>query len=160
MLILIDDLDQGVTAKSATPWEWFVSHVVAARLDRDLAAGASPDACPVLALRAQALVRPWMRRLLAGRVRQVLEEATDDGALRFLDPRIPVQRNRVLDADDALRSLIERLLLPGPVPARGVAVARLVLTDGAGPLYNPNCPDDLRGRVLAAVEQLEPLSNW
>jgi hypothetical protein len=160
MLILIDDLDQCVTTKAATPWEWFVSRVRATRLDRDIAAGVSPDSSPVLALRAQALVQPSMRRLLAGRVRQVLTEATGDDALRFLDPRIPVQRDRVVDATDALRSLIERLLLPGPVPARGVAVARLVLTDGAGPLYNPSCPDDLRARVQAAVEQLEPLSNW
>jgi hypothetical protein len=160
MLILIDGLDQCVTTKAATPWEWFVSHVRAAGLDRDLAAGASPDACALLALRAQVLVQPSMRRLLARRVRQVLAEATGEDALRFLDPRIPIQRNRVVDAADALQALIECLLLPGPLPARGVAMARLVLTDGAGPLYNPSAADDLRARVLAAVEQLEPLSNW
>jgi hypothetical protein len=111
-------------------------------------------------MRAQLLVQPSMRRLLARRVRQVLADARGDGYPRFLDPRIPVQRNRVVAAADALQMLVERLLLPGPVPARGVAVARLLLTDGAGPLYNPSSPDDLRARVLAAVDQLEPLSNW
>jgi hypothetical protein len=160
MLILIDDLDQCVTAKAATPWERFASRLRAAKLDRDIAAGASPDANAFLALRAQALVQPAMRRTLAQGVSRLLAEAGDKSAPLFLDPRISIQRDSILDAADALQMLIDRLLMAAPVPARGVAQARLLLTDGVGPLYSPSGRDDLRARVLAAVDQLEPLSNW
>jgi hypothetical protein len=160
MLILIDDLDQSVTAKAATNWERFVSHWRASKLDRDLASGASPDANAFLALRAQALVQPGMRRRLADRVSHLLAEAGEDRASRYIDPRVSIQRDSILDAADALQMLIDRLLMAAPVPARGVALARLLLTDGAGPLYCPSDRSDLRARVLAAVDQLEPLSNW
>jgi hypothetical protein len=48
----------------------------------------------------------------------------------------------------------------GPVPARGVAQVHILLTDGSGPFYYPGNTDDLRARVLEAIAQLEPLSNW
>ena len=162
VLILIVDLDECVTTRVATPWEWLVSHVRAAKLDRDIAAGASADGSPLLALRAQALVQPSMRRALARTVGQLLAEATGTGssAPHAAELRIPIRRDTIMDAADALQMLIERLLTRGPVPARGVAQVRLLLTDGAGPLYYPSDAADLRAAVDAAIEQLEPLSNW
>jgi hypothetical protein len=40
-------------------------------------------------------------------------------------------------ADGELRRLADALAQPGPVAARGVAQAELLLTDGTGALYNP-----------------------
>ncbi len=159
MLILLDDVDC-VTTRAATPLERLVCHVRAAKLDRDLAGGVSPDASATLALRAQILVRPSMRRALARRVEQLVVEATLGRTPCPTEARVPIRRDRILDAADALQVLIDHLLTRGPVPARGVAQVRVLLTDGAGPIYYPGDTDDLRACVLGAVEQLEPLSNW
>lgn len=160
MLILIDDVDCCVTTRDATVLEWLASHVRAAKLDRDLARGASPDASAALALRAQALVRPSMRGALARRVGKLVEEATWGRAPRPTEARISIRRDRIVDAADALQVLIDLLVTPAPVPARGVAQVHVLLTDGAGPVYYPGDTDDLRASVLHAVEELEPLSNW
>jgi len=160
MLILINALDQGVTTKTATLWEQFVSRVRAYRLDHDIAAGASPESSPLLALRAQALVRPAMRQALARSVERLLEEAARGPAPPSFGLRVPVRRDRILESADALQMLIDRLLAPVPVPARGVAGVRILLTDGAGSLYYPSAGDDLTSLVLEIVEQLEPLNSW
>lgn len=160
MLILIDALDQCVTTKAATSWERIVSHVRAYKLDRDLAAGASPESSALLALRAQTLVRSSMRRSLARSIEQLFEEATRGCTPGFAGARIPIRRNRIMAAADALQMLIDRLVMPGPVPARGVAAVRVLLTDGAGPLYYPGSNDDLPAVVLNLVEQLELLNSW
>ena len=161
MLILIDELERCVTTTAATPLDRLVSHLRAGKLDREIAAGASPDANAMLALRARALVRPSARQALARRLALLLEEAASGRPTsRFGDARIPISRERIVAAADALRFLMDRLLTPGPVPARGVAVVRVLLTDGTGPLYYPSDTDDLRSVALAAAEELEPLRNW
>ena len=160
MLILMDDLDQCVAARTATTVERISAFVRATSLDRDLAAGVSPDSSAPLALRAQALVRPSMRRALARSVQQLLDEATFEGPPRFIGARVWVRRERILQVADGLQLLIDRLLTPGPVPARGVALLRVLLTDGAGPLYCPGDNDDLPALVLDVVERLEPLNSW
>lgn len=160
MLILINPLDQGVTTRTATPWECLVSHVRAYTLDHDIAAGAFPESSPLLALRAQALVRPALRHALARSVEQLLEEAARGHAPKPAGLRIPVRRDRILEAADALQMLIDRLLASVPVPARGVAGVRILLTDGAGPLYYPGDSDDLNTLVLEIVEQLGPIHSW
>ena len=160
MLIMIDALDQGVTTRTATPWEQFVSHVRAYKLDQDIAAGASPESSALFAIRAQALVRPAMRQRLARSLEQLLDEAAPGHEPQPSGLRVRVRRDRILGAADALQILIDRLLAPSPVPARGVAGVRILLTDGAGPLYYPSDNDNLSARVLEIVEQLEPLDSW
>lgn len=160
MLILLDDVDQCVTPRGATAWQRLACHLRAGKLDRDLAGGASPDASAALALRAQALVRPSKRRALARSVQKLVEEATWGGAPHPTEARIPIRRDRIVDAADALQVLIDCLLMPGPLPARGVAQVNVLLTDGAGPTYYSGDTDDLRASVLHAAEALEPLSSW
>jgi hypothetical protein len=160
MLILINALDQGVTTRTATPWEQFVSHIRAYKLDHDIAAGASPESSALLALRAQALVRPAMRQRLARSLEQLLEEAAPGHGPQPSGLQVRVRRDRILGAADALQILIDRLLAPAPAPARGVAGLRILLTDGAGPLYYPSDNDNLSAHVLEIVEQLEPLDSW
>lgn len=161
MLILINAVDQGVTTRTVTPWEQFVSHVRTCKLDHDIAAGASPESSALLALRVQALVRPAMRQRLARCLEQLLEEAAPGHGPQPSGLPVRVRRDRILDAADALQILIDRLLAPAPapVPARGVAGLRILLTDGAGPLYYPSDNANPSAQVLEIVEQLEPLDS-
>jgi hypothetical protein len=70
--------------------------------------------------------------------------------------QVPVCRERVTDSAEELGDLIRRLLGGGPVAARGVALASVLLTDGSGPLYRRASADDLRARVREAVNALGP----
>lgn len=63
-------------------------------------------------------------------------------------PRVPVCRARIRRSAPQLAALASQLTAPGPVPARGVAMVGLLLTDGLGPLYRPACREDL-GAVVA-----------
>ena len=119
MLILLDDLDRCVATRPATPGERVAARVRATRLDRYLAAGVSPDSSAALALRAQALVRPSMRRALARGVQRLLAEAASEAPPRCIGARVWVRPERILRVADELRLLIDHLLTPGPVSARG-----------------------------------------
>ena len=57
-----------------------------------------------------------------------------------------------------LRELVRRLRTNGPVSAQGVAMVRVLLTDGAGPLHYGD--GDLRLAVRAAMLALDPPSHW
>ncbi len=138
--------------------------------DSELAAGASPDATVALALRAQMLVRTRTRHGMARGAQRLLERAMQAPAAdrppapaagRLLMPaggllKVPVCRDRVRDSAEDLGDLIRRLLGGGPVAARGVALASVLLSDGSGPLYRRSSADDLRARVREAVDALDP----
>jgi len=161
MLILLDEAGCPV-ARRARPWDRILARVRACRLDRDLAAGASPDATLGLALRAQALVRARARRDLAHGAQRLLAAALQPPAPGGLPlpaagrSRITICRDRVKDSSPELADLIGRLLDGGPVTARGVALAAVLLSDGSGPLYRRATPDDLRARVREALNALSP----
>ncbi len=169
MLVLLDEAGCPV-ARSARPWDRLLARVRASRLDRDLAAGALPDATVPLALRAQILVRTRTRRGMARGAQRLLERAMQAPAAnpspapaagRLMMPaggllQVPVCRDRVTDSAEELGDLIRRLLGRGPVAARGVALASVLLSDGSGPLYRRSSADDLRARVREAVNALGP----
>jgi hypothetical protein len=172
MLLLLDEAGCPI-ARPARPWDRLVVRVRASRLDSDLAGGASPDATVPLALRAQMLVRARTRRDLALGAQQILATATQvpaagrtqvPAAGRTQVPaagrtRVPVCRDRVRDSSEELGDLIRRLLAGGPVAARGVALASVLLTDGSGPLYHRASADDVRARVREAVDALDARPN-
>jgi hypothetical protein len=72
-------------------------------------------------------------------------------------PIVPC-RGRVAAASDELSRLAATLTEPGPVAARGVAQAWILLTDGTGPLYNPSSPASLQESTVSAGENLRPWS--
>jgi hypothetical protein len=151
MLVLLDEAGCPI-ARTARPWDRIAVRLRAFSLDRDLAAGASPDASVALALRAQMLVRPRYRRGLARSARRVLTAATQSpfGSR----PAVPVCRDRVRDSSAEFADLIGRLLAAGPVAARGVAQASVLVADANGPLYRRASADDLRARVRDAADAL------
>ncbi len=129
-------------------------HLAAARLDAELAAGTSAEAGPLHARRARTLVAPRARRSLARSWEHLLSLAAQPP--HGLSGRVPIRRARVLHAEPEIRALIDALEASGPVPARGVALARQLLTDGAGPVYNRAAADDLAERVAQAALELDP----
>jgi hypothetical protein len=150
MLVLLDDSGCPV-ACTVRPWDRSLARLRAVRLDRDLAGGASPDATVALALRAQMLVRAQARRDLAASARRVLAAAMQaPGAGRL---PVPVCRDAVLECSAQFGELI-RLVTARPVPACGVAKARVLLADASSPVYHRASPDDLRARVRDAADAL------
>ncbi|CAN5219817.1 hypothetical protein BH09ACT8_BH09ACT8_23990 [soil metagenome] len=63
-----------------------------------------------------------------------------------LSSRLPLQYARIVAAEDVVDEVTLRLHAPLPVRARGMARLRLLLSDGAGPLYHSG-----RGSVAAGL---------
>ena len=124
------------------------------KLDVALARGASPDSAAALSLRARHLIACDTRRLLAGEIERLLRDARRPATMRrlCLTPRY----DQVLAAEAELVELAVRLQQSGPVDAAGVARARLLLRDGAGPIYHRGRDGELERLVDAALAALEP----
>jgi hypothetical protein len=124
------------------------------RLDQALAAGVCPDASATLSLRAHRLIGPATRHALARELRDVIDRARRPRAR--LDNGIRLCAVEVLRSRDAIGDLADRLDGREPVEPAGVARVRLLLRDGAGPLYNESFPGGLQRAVQVAIDALEP----
>jgi hypothetical protein len=124
------------------------------RLDEALAAGTPPEAGAALALRARRLTEPAQRRSIADALGRVLREGREGPRPSLV--RIIPSRSRVRAAGQELSLLADTLAAPGPVAARGVAEAHLLLTDGTGPLYNPRPGSSLGSSAARAAQHLRP----
>ncbi len=93
------------------------------------------------------------RRELAASLRQIAADSCGDGALRT---RMTGASSRVKEARPELERLARRLADPDPVDARGVALTKALLSDGAGPLYWARSPESLSARLREAFAALEP----
>jgi hypothetical protein len=153
MLVLLDECGCPI-ARPARPWDRLLMRLRSYHLDAELARGASPDATVALALRAQMLVSVGVRRNLARSAQRVLTVAMQTSPRDRLP--VPICRDRVRDSVGEFAELTRRLLPAGPVAARGVAQASLLLTNAGGPLYHRANPDDLRRMVREAISALEP----
>jgi hypothetical protein len=67
---------------------------------------------------------------------------------------------RVRESQDALEELVDHLLAPVPVSAHGVALVRLLLRDGGGPLFRYESREDLTDQVRRAIAALDPGQDW
>ena len=162
MHALLDDDRGQLTLKRLWPWHQILARGQAARLDRALAEGASPEASASLAARAAQLTSTEFRRDLAASVRRILVAAgqpaspvagqAPPGSTRQL--RVPLRTSRISQSAPLLAGLASRLLEPGPVPARGVAMVARLLADGTGPLYREAARDDLTAMAKRAADAL------
>jgi hypothetical protein len=67
-----------------------------------------------------------------------------------------IDRGAVLDGEAAIAEMIERLLAPRPVQARGMALLERIVTNADGsPLYNPSPPGTLRRMIRRAAAALD-----
>jgi hypothetical protein len=124
-----------------------VARLRSRHLDTALANGVPPEASAALALRARRLTDASERRRLAEAIRRL-----DQPGSHYL--RVGPLRGRVAAASDHLDQLAHELAEPGPVSARGVAQARILLGDGTGPLYNPRNDASVRHGAAAAAASL------
>ena len=131
-----------------------LARALGASLDQQLAAGRSPESTRLLAARAQAIVSLPRRTSLARSWDHLLRVAGRAPGLRA--PAVPLNAAAILAAEPTIRELVERLTAPLPVPAQGVAVATLPLTDATSPVYGRRSPDALADLLDAAIIQLDP----
>jgi hypothetical protein len=137
-----------------------LARVFGASLDESLASGSAPESSRLLAARARDIVSLRRRTSMAGNWDHLLRVARRS-ALPLPRPgalagAMPVCADRIVAAEPAIRELMSRLSAPLPVPARGVAMACVLLTDATGPVYNRRSPVTLGAAVAAAVTQLDP----
>jgi hypothetical protein len=137
-----------------------LARVFGASLDESLACGSAPESSRLLAARARDIVSLRRRTSMAGHWDRLLRVARRS-ALPLPRPgalagAMPVCADRIVAAEPAIRELMSRLSAPLPVPARGTAMASVLLTDATGPVYNRRSPVTLAAAVAAAVTQLDP----
>ena len=128
----------------------------AERLDAELAGGASPEASVALSLRARELTSMCSRRAFARSLRRIVARAVTPPAVVPLV--VPARRPPVLDASSQLERLAQALLGRGPVSVRGVALTKVLLSQGAGPLYGRRGGEDVGPLVqrIARAVAIEP----
>jgi hypothetical protein len=126
----------------------------ARELDRQLAAGVSPGASALLALRARRLTSRRVRRRTAAGLARVVRDA--EASTRGFSAAIRPDRREVIAARTLLATIDRRLRGDEPVTAQGVALLESLLTDGTGPLYLPTEPGALGSRLRAAAAALDP----
>jgi hypothetical protein len=131
-----------------------MARALGASLDRQLAAGHSPESARLLAARAQDIVALRRRQRVARNWEHLLAVARRAPHRR--PPAAPIQSDRIAAAEPAIRELVQRLMVPLPVTAQGVAMAGVLLTDAVGPVYNRYSPIPLIAALEAAIAQLDP----
>src|SRR4051812_27149283 len=122
-----------------------------AALDRALVRGAAPESDVALTLHARRLIAPRMRHRLAHTLQGVV-------AMTRRPPLPPARPPgaQVAGAGADLLALAERLRRPDPVDARGVALVRMLLRDGGGPLHLDRGAGRLSAAAHAAAAALDP----
>lgn len=120
-VIVINDRPRGFVIRPVSTGDRLLARLRAGSLDRRLAAGTAPEAGSLLALRADAIVRPATRNGLARQLQRILLYPANPGRHRPLALSGSTCRN-VLNAADVLGHLVERLQSPCPVSARGTVV--------------------------------------
>jgi hypothetical protein len=156
-VLVHDDLGR-LTLRRLRPWHRLLARCAAARLDRELAAGASPETGALLATRAMQLTSVKFRLDLAASLQRILVAAGQEpagmpspaGAVH--PPRVPLGRARISRSAGPLATLAGSLATPGPAGAQGVAMVSQLIADGAGPLYREAGGDDL-GTLIEKMTQ-------
>jgi hypothetical protein len=129
-------------------------------LDRRLAHGVDPADGPLLVARAAQPARPGPRRGTAANWERILDEAR----LRPkpLTHAVPVRIQQVADAAPEILALVMRLRDEVPLSPVGVAQARRLLVEAAGPLFDGSAPrGDLGARlslILLELDRVAPIS--
>jgi hypothetical protein len=147
-----------LVARRARFRERLVARLGASWLDVKLARGVPPEAHAALALRAKTLGETRSREALARDLWHVLDDARQGSRPRRA--QIATRRADVLTAADQLERLIERLLEPRIVAARGIAHIRMLMIDGGSPLYFGGASRDLGSAAADALAALEPSLEW
>jgi hypothetical protein len=121
-------------------------------LTRALAEGADPGSGEELAVRASRLTSERNRRSVARALRRAIDEAHRPPLGRH---KVLIRRGEVIDAEPAIRALIDRLGGPQPTRVEGMAMIEMILTNADNsPLYHPRPRRSLRDEITAATDAM------
>ena len=159
--MLVERPGVGLVISRVSIWTRLAARLRFASLDEALADGAEPESRPALALRAQRLISPRMRRQLASSLRWYADQARRRRAqsrATFPAAAPPPHASglHVAGAADELLKLADLLEGSEPVDARGVALACVLLTDGGSPLHRNLGAKRLAAMARAAGNELAP----
>jgi hypothetical protein len=140
--------------RPSRPIDRLLAQLLGASLDRQLAAGRTPESSPLLAARAQHIVAIRSRQEAARNWENLLRVARRGHGTYH--PALPICGDRIIAAEPAVRELTRYLTAPLPVAARGVAMATGLLTDALSPVYNRRSRVTLAAALEAAIAQLDP----
>jgi hypothetical protein len=160
MMLLINDPRQPGRFLAARDRVWIraSARLLARSLDEQLAGGRLPESSRLLASRAQQLVSPALRTTLVHSWERLIDAPRSAPVAR--SPKVPLCRRRLAAAEPEVREMLSVLSSPIPTSVRGLAMANLLLEDGAGPLFNRQCHLDLGAVVRRATEQLDPMVGF
>jgi hypothetical protein len=139
--------------RTRRPWNRLVVAMRASSLDRRLAAGEPPESSILLAVRAQDLTSAASRNTLRRDWEHLLALPTKPRTRRTIYAHI--RRARIETAIPEIKHLIATLAEPGVCTAQGIAMAKVLLTDGAGPLYGVRSALSLRAAIRKATTRLQ-----
>jgi hypothetical protein len=150
---LLERPGRGAILRPVTVGDRLGARLRVGALDRALASGAPPESDVALTLHARRLIAPRTRRRLARTLQSMV-------ATTRRPPRPPLRPPgaQVAVAGEDLLALADRLEDPGPVEARGVALVRMLLSDGGGPLHSRGAAGRLAAAAHEAAAALEPLA--
>lgn len=106
------------------------------RIDRELAEARIGDRSEAHLLREAQLTSEVNRRETARSLREVVI-AAENPRTELLGSTALLNREVVVPSRDGLMGLVARLEQSGPIGSCGIARARVLVSDGMGPLYNP-----------------------
>lgn len=158
MLVLLTTPDDAMDVRRVRLRDRLLARVLADRLDESLIAGRAPDSGVLLALRAQALEHSGRREEYAIDLHEIALTAV--GQRPTGRSGWPMHWECIAGARAELEALSERLLAPGPVSPRGMALVRMLLTDGSGPLYFADTPEQVARAAMAAMAALDAQPDW
>ena len=153
-LLLTDPRRRRLNARLSRRRTRLLARLLAPSLDRHLAEGEAPESTVLLAARAQMLVAPETRQALAEGWQDVLTQAHQPTVVG--SRRVPVNRDSVIACEADMKAMVDALVVPLPVPARGAAMASWLLSDGAGPVYDRRRSSELDRAVRETIAQLDP----
>jgi hypothetical protein len=153
-LLLTDPRRRRLSARLSRRRTRLLARLLAPSPDRHLAKGEAPESALLLAARAQMLVAPETRRTLAEGWEDVLTRARQPTVMG--DRRVSVNRDSVIACEAGMRAMVDALVVPLPVPARGAAMASWLLSDGAGPVYDRRRSSELDAAVRETITHLDP----
>jgi hypothetical protein len=153
MIVLVDNGTGGFGARKVRLWDRMFARSRSSRLDRDLADGMAPESTFALAVRAEHLVSSGSRGQLAHDLENLSAVASRSPS--SYGSRVPICANGVRQAEADLRAVTDRLESKTLVAPRGVAMLRVLLADGCGPLYRHG--QDLQAALRAVHAALDPI---
>lgn len=133
-------------------WSWMRGLTLCDRADRYIATGnGEPPAEAILEERRAMLVGDEDRRDMARALRRLIETAREPAQSIV---RVPVDHRAVLADAQLIERLAGRIERPGTrVPARGMALVHVLLTDAASPVYGDT--DTGEGGLHRALVRIE-----